>query len=80
VAAYTDSLCPKVKPVSVASKARYLNMGVQTYGARLWHTWFDREFEHCWAGAFEKEKWGCGTRAREGGVSNYAHTHFGYSP
>lgn len=43
VAAHTDSPCPKLKPVSAAAKAGFLNVGVQTYGSGLWHTWFDRD-------------------------------------
>jgi aspartyl aminopeptidase len=43
LAAHTDSPCPKLKPVFTASKAGFLNVGVQTYGSGLWHTWFDRD-------------------------------------
>ncbi|KAK9156716.1 hypothetical protein Scep_003290 [Stephania cephalantha] len=43
IAAHTDSPCLKLKPNSASSKAGYLMLNVQTYGAGLWHTWFDRD-------------------------------------
>lgn len=32
-----------VKPVSKVEKEGFLELGVQTYGGGLWHTWFDRD-------------------------------------
>lgn len=41
--AVTDSPCPKLKPVSKAEKAGFLQLSTQPYGGGLWHTWFDRD-------------------------------------
>lgn len=43
VATHVDSPNLRVRPVSKKNNLGYLQVGIETYGGGIWHSWFDRD-------------------------------------
>ncbi|KAF8165446.1 aspartyl aminopeptidase [Crassisporium funariophilum] len=43
VATHVDSPNLKIRPISKRTKSAYLQVGVETYGGGIWHSWLDRD-------------------------------------